>query len=269
MKVKTEERYLDKEWIEMGARMKAFLESGDQEQLHKFRVQVKKLRAMLVLFENTSNKQGLIKHFKPVKKIFKYAGVIRDAHIRLQLSERHNLKNEFFETGQQQIIADGTREFLNNGTLFFRDIKTSHKKIGKQLRKIDNERVRVFYEEQLEKIAAVFAVLSFDETLHAARKLLKILIYNHKIAAEALEGKIALDMSYLDKLQEAIGKWHDNLLAEELFSTPWLIDKPLVTKIKRVNAGIKRNIGQLANGFPQKAVIDNSKLAAVENGSGN
>src|SRR5215469_5157746 len=98
MKVKAEEKYLDKEWIEMGARLKAFLETGDQEQLHKFRVQVKKLRAMLTLFENASKEPGLTKLFKPVKKIFRRAGVIRDAHIHLKLSERYDLKNELFET---------------------------------------------------------------------------------------------------------------------------------------------------------------------------
>src|SRR5579872_4755604 len=100
MKKKEEVKFLDKEWKEMSSRLKAFLESGDQEELHQFRVQIKKLRAMLYLFEHTSRQHGIAKEFKPVRKIFKHAGQIRDAHINLQLSSRYVLKNESFEASQ-------------------------------------------------------------------------------------------------------------------------------------------------------------------------
>jgi CHAD domain-containing protein len=70
MKKKEEAKYLEKEWIEMNIHLKSFLKTGDQEALHRFRVQIKKLRAMLSLFEDASKQPGLLKGFKPVRKIF-------------------------------------------------------------------------------------------------------------------------------------------------------------------------------------------------------
>ena len=253
MKKKKEAKYLDKEWEEMNNRLKAFLETGDQEHLHKFRVQIKKLRAMLFLFENTSKEDGLMKCFKPVRKIFKYAGHIRDAHTNLQLSERYHLKNEQFESGQQKIIEEGTIEFQNNGPQFFKHIKVAHKQLKKHLQKVDDTMVADYYKQQLNNIATNLAVSGFTEDMHTNRKLIKILVYNHKLAEKSLNGSLPFNTVYLDKLQEAIGKWHDNLLAEELFSTPELNDKPIVTKIKRLNSGVKRSITNLADDFLRKA----------------
>src|SRR5579862_614763 len=126
MKKKEEAKYLDKEWKEMNTHLACFLETGDQEALHKFRVQIKKLRAMLSLFEDTSNQPGLLKDFKAVRKIFKYAGHIREAHTNLQLGKLYHLKNDAFESGQQKIIEEGTNEFQNNGKKFIKNIKETH-----------------------------------------------------------------------------------------------------------------------------------------------
>jgi len=246
----------------MNARLKAFLETGDQEHLHKFRVQIKKLRAMLALFGTTSNDPGLLKTFKPVKRIFRRAGNIREAHINLELSERYHLKNERFENSQQQIIEEGTTEFRVKGDEFFKDIKDAHKKVKKQLQKVSDAQIAEYYKNQLETISAGLAATGFNEDLHTTRKLIKILVYNHKLAGEALEGKITFNLDYLDELQEAIGKWHDNLVAEELFSLPELNDKPIVNKIKRVNSGVKRNINKLAKDFLNKATGDQNKANA-------
>jgi CHAD domain-containing protein len=254
MKIKNELKYIDKEWDEMNRRLKAFLETGDQEDLHKFRVQIKKLRAMLVLFENTSKQNGLLKQFKPVRKIFKHAGNIRNAHINLELTEKYDLKNERFEAGQLQIIEQGTREFRSKGEDFIRDIDSAHKHLKKKLQKVNDKLIAGYYESQLNQIAANLAVSGFTEDMHTNRKLIKILVYNHKLAGKALNGGLPFNVDYLDKLQEAIGKWHDNLLAEELFSTPELNDKPILNKIKRVNAGVKRSINSLAEDFLSKAM---------------
>ncbi|HZY36480.1 MAG TPA: CHAD domain-containing protein [Mucilaginibacter sp.] len=262
MKKKDEEKYLDKEWLEMNVRLKAFLATGEQEDLHKFRVQIKKLRAMLLLFENTSKENGLLKDFKPVRKIFQNAGNIRNAHINLQLSAQYELKNELFESSQQKIIEEGTVEFQSKGAEFVKNIKTAHKKLRKQLHKVNDSQVAAYYKALLDQIAANLAVSAFSEDMHTTRKLIKILVYNHKIAGHALDGKIGFNISYLDKLQETIGKWHDNLLAEQLFSLPELNDKPIITKIKRVNSGIKRNITTLAKNFLTKATTVENKVKA-------
>jgi CHAD domain-containing protein len=253
MKKKEETKFLDKEWKLMNAHLKAFLETGNQEDLHKFRVQIKKLKAMLSLIESTSRQHGLLRDFKPVRKIFQSAGHIRDAHTNLELSERYDLKNELFETGQQKIIEEGTTEFQNQGRKYKKNIKETYKQLKKQLPRVDNDSITDYYKVQLEKIAVNLMASGFTEDMHTNRKLIKILVYNHKLAAKALNGSLPFNTKYLDQLQEAIGKWHDNVVAAQLFSSPELNDKPVVTKINRKNAGIKRSISTLADDFLKKA----------------
>jgi CHAD domain-containing protein len=253
MKKKEEAKHLEKEWNEMNIYLKSFLETGDQEALHRFRVQIKKLRAMLTLFEDTSSQPGLLKEFKPVRKIFKSAGQIRDAHINLQLSELYELKNETFEASQKKIIEEGTNEFRQSGKKFTKNIRTAYKQLVKQLQGIENNSITDYYKKQLQQIAANLAVSGFTEDMHTNRKLIKILVYNHKFAEKALNGSLHFNTVYLDKLQESIGKWHDNIVAAQLFSSPELNDKPVVSKIKQKNASIKRSITLLKKDFLKKA----------------
>ena len=238
----------------MNIHLKAFLASGDQEELHKFRVQIKKVKAMLSLFENTSKQHGLLKDFKPVRKIFKYAGQIRDAYTNLQLSARYKLKNELFETGQQKIIEEGITEFKHQGKNHIKHIKDAYKQLTKQLKGLDNSAIAYYYKKQLEEISGNFAVSGFTEDMHTNRKLIKILVYNHKLADKALNVSVPFNTVYLDKLQAAIGEWHDNVVAARLFSTPELNDKPVVTKINRKNGSIKRTITLMADDFLKKAM---------------
>jgi len=238
----------------MNAQLKAFLETGNQECLHKFRVQAKKLRAMLFLFEGTSKENDLLRYFKPVRKVFKHAGRIREAHMNLLLTKQYELKNDLFETSQHKIIDDGTSEFKAREGEFFKDIKDAHKQVKKQLHKVDDKQIAAYYQNQLEQIAAALKTSGFTEDMHTNRKLIKILVYNHKLAENALNGSVPLNIAYLDNLQEAIGKWHDNIVAVELFSSPELNDKPVISKITRMNSGVKRRISTLAKNFLKKAM---------------
>jgi CHAD domain-containing protein len=263
MKKKEEIKYLDKEWEEMNTFLKLFLEAGDQEALHKFRVQIKKIKAMLSLIEGSSNEKGLLKQFKPVRKIFKSAGYVRDAHVHLQLSSAYGFKNEEFENNQQRIIEEGTIEFQNKSKKITSNIKNTHKELKKQLPSVSNDSIAQYYKQQMEQIAVNFTVSGFTEDMHTNRKLIKILIYNHKFAGEVLSSELNFNKPYLDKLQEAIGKWHDNVLAAQLFSTPPLNDKPIVTRINRINAGIKRTITSLADDFLKKATTFDNETFTI------
>jgi len=259
MKKKEQTKYLDKEWDIMNLYLKSFLDTGDQEALHKFRVQIKKLKAMLSLIEGSSGQNGLLKNFKPVRKVFQYAGNIREAHVNLQLTSNYGLKNDIFESGQQKIIEEGTAEFRNKSKKIIKNINNAQKELKRQLPAMDDDSIAAYYKKQLELIAVNFTVSGFTEDMHTNRKLIKILVYNHKLADKALNGVLDFNTAYLDKLQEAIGKWHDNVVAAQLFSSPELNDKSIVTRINRINAGVKRTVTTLTADFLSKATTLENK----------
>jgi len=255
MKKKNEKAYFNDQWKLMLAHFKSFIKTDAQEELHLFRVQVKKLRAMLELLDIVSSKPYLSKDFKPVKKIFKHGGDIRSAYVNLQFGVRYQLKNEEFLMGQLYTMETGTNDFKIFGRKYLKAIKEAHHEIADDLRPVDNKAIVGFYKTRLDEIAIALDKLQFNDGLHDTRKQIKMLVYNRKLAQEALDGKLHIDNDYLDKLQDTIGNWHDNILALELFSSEGVAHKPIITKIKRQNIRLKRSITVLAQNFEKKAVL--------------
>ena len=94
MKRKIEKAYLNQLWQLMLNNFDEFVATGQQENIHQFRVSVKKLRAFFVLLDDSLSQNKLSKIFKPVRKIFRHAGEIREAYLNLQMSSRYNMNNE-------------------------------------------------------------------------------------------------------------------------------------------------------------------------------
>ena len=110
MKSKEQVKYFEKEWDDMKSYLKSFLKNSDQEDLHRFRVQVKKIRSFITLADSDEH-VNLAKHFKPVKSIFKQAGVIRDAYNNLELAKKYNMQQDEFILAQQKLMADAANDF--------------------------------------------------------------------------------------------------------------------------------------------------------------
>jgi CHAD domain-containing protein len=255
MKKKKERIYFNDQWDEMTDHLKKFIEHGEQEELHLFRVQVKKLRAMLELLDINSAKHPLQKDFKPVRKIFKRCGEIRNAFINLQYGQRFQFKNEDFFMNHLYEIEKGTTEVKEVGKQYLKIIKLAHDDIGSDLQHVGNKDIVAFYNAKLYNIGSFLENLQFNDELHAVRKQIKTLMYNRKIAQNALDGKLQISNDYLDKLQTLIGNWHDNVLALELFTSAGFNSKPIITKIKNQNTHLKRSITALAHDFQRKVIL--------------
>ncbi len=255
MKRKKEKIYFKDQWGEMTDHLKKFIESGEQEELHLFRVQVKKLRAMLELLDINSAKHLLQRDFKPVRKIFKRCGEIRNAFINLQYGQRFQFKNEDFFMNHLYEIEKGTNEVKELGKQYLKVIKSTYDDISDDLHQVGNKDIVEFYKAKLYSIASSLGNIQFNDELHATRKQIKTLMYNRKIAHDALDGKLQISNDYLDKLQTLIGDWHDNVLALELFSSAGFNSKPIITKIKSQNTRLKRSITALAHDFERKAIL--------------
>ena len=263
MKRKTEKAYFNELWSEMTASLEDFLKAGDQEKLHKFRVQVKKLRALLTLLDAALSQKKLSKSFKPVRKIFKDGGMIREAYINIQLSSHYELKNDDFILEQVNGMESAMLNFRENGKKYLKTIKTIHSEIEDELETIADEQVSEFYKSYLEQIAVILSSNQFDDELHDCRKKIKTLVYNRKVAANALEGNLDLNNDYLDKLQDQIGNWHDTIIAIELFSAPNLDAKPVITRIKRQHTRLQRSISKLSADFWKRATYADKELVEV------
>lgn len=247
MKKKEEKEYFNAEWKDMKAALKAYLETGKQDDLHKFRVEVKRLRAMMILAGSVGNKSSLQKDFKPVRQIFKKAGIIRNAYINLKLAKEYKVEDDTFVLDQNRQMEDAANAFKLKGEKYIEKLKAAHKVIEGDIKPISYTHINQFYSEHLYHINNSFANLRFDDNLHECRKWIKILLYNYKLAEPSLQLK--LNEGYLHDVQSAIGDWHDNILAKELFATNELKDPALLARINRKHTKLENNIKKLVPDF--------------------
>ena len=243
----------------MSAHIKSFVKTADQEELHQFRVQVKKLRALLIMIESSSKNAQLKKDFKPIKKIFKEAGEIRSAFVNLELSDQYHIKNPEFEKKQQETMDQGTKEFVARGFKLIKKLKRSQHRIYRDIHHLKNKTITKFYRHTLDEVSAFFANIQFDEDLHDCRKKIKFLLYNHKPAHKAISKKLSLDEEYLDKVQETVGKWHDNVLAIDLLSIEAHVDESLLKDFEQNDEKLRMEITDLVKDFKNKVFLPDQK----------
>lgn len=251
MKKKEEIAQLNKLWKKMKVSIKAFLQSENQEELHQFRVQVKKLKAVLALYAYEKENKNLLKHFKPVKKVFAKAGDIRNAHINLKLGEKYGL-NEGFH--QHQLLDSGLADFKMNGSSYLKSIKKANIALQNNIHRLHNKTIRKFYKNKMTATEQFFADPTFNEDLHTARKNIKLLIYNQVIAAAALKNKFQLNLKYLDELQDSIGEWHDHILTIELLAETGNAEDEAVSKLKNLDKNLEKAILELSSNFREKVI---------------
>lgn len=251
MKKKEEKEYFNAEWKDMKTALKAYLETGEQDHLHKFRVKVKKLRALLIMADSDTHKKQLQKDFKPVREIFKKAGDIRSAYINLKLAEEYKVNDDVFVVDQNKLMEDAANAFRLKGEKYIDKLKTPYKNIEGDIKSISDTHINQFYTENLNIISNILANLHFDDTLHECRTWIKILLYNYALVEPVLHVKLNVD--YLHDVQAGIGDWHDNELAKELFVSRELNDAALLSRIKRKHTRLENNIKKLVTNFYTQA----------------
>lgn len=256
MKASTAKKYTDEVWNEMIAHFKLFVEAGDQEELHKFRVAVKKLRSFFVLAEHCNSSDGLLKSFEPVIKVFKQAGAVRDVYLKMKFSEQYQFASAGFRSEQQRLLATDIIEIRHYAKKDLRMFAKTYRRLHSHITRINNEAVVIFYQRQLYQIAQILSRKKFDEDLHTCRKKIKYLLYNYKPIGKKNAKGIALNVPYFDQLQKLIGNWHDKSSLIELASAK-LSNHVDISTLKTEIEKQKQGITTHCNGFWSKAVQTN------------
>ncbi|MDB5157204.1 MAG: hypothetical protein JWR50_1911 [Mucilaginibacter sp.] len=249
MKKKAERKYAAKEWRSMKGHLKSFTKKGGQEELHRFRTGVKKLRAFLILSDSATKAPGLEQRFKPVRKVFKQAGEIRNAYINQELAKAQPGETAGFIQEQRHLMKSAAKAFNAHREQYLARLRKTRRKIGKRIRPVSNLHISLYYRQQLEAMAAILARHRFDEELHACRKQLKILIYNYQLVRPELD--LPFNEDYLEKVQEAIGDWHDNQQAIGLFSKAG--NSEALSSLKKQGARLKSALTRLTRDFYEQA----------------
>src|SRR5690606_1509252 len=118
---------------------------------------------------------------------------------------------------------------------------------------IGGKSIASFYKKELDKILLALAKMEFNEEMHDCRKRIKNLIYNKDIAEKSLPD-LRIDVDYLDQIQNAIGEWHDAVLALKIFTNDSENEASL-NKLKKQVSELENKIISLSQNFWYKVTL--------------
>ncbi|MGX5819249.1 CHAD domain-containing protein [Chitinophaga lutea] len=219
LKRKKQRKYLTKRCRELRLQLHTFCHDGGEEPLHKVRVEIKKLKAFTT-FTHTAALPGSL------RKIFRKAGVIREAGINGRLMQQLHLQDTAL-----QDAGEITQQFRSRYRRYDHDIRRACKKLAHGLHPVRSGRTGHWLQHQLEAVGQIMFMSETDQ-LHKARKKLKNLLYVLGMLGGRPAFVTKIDTSYLDRLQDAIGRWHDLAVAANLLASRGLGGKALFRSIE-------------------------------------
>jgi CHAD domain-containing protein len=201
-----QKKYLDKNNREWQQHLQTFVDSQDPEALHQLRVALKKVKA-LARFSKACTGGNAIRNFDGLKKMFKQAGVIRDAGNHLQLLEQFHPAPQEYKDQQQQVQTTETEKFIRKAEKHRRNGKHAGRRLIAGVHSIPTARIQDWYAIQM--VATGVLLTASGDDLHKARKQIKEMLYMEKLLPDPVREDLRLNRDYLGRLQEAIGQWHD------------------------------------------------------------
>jgi CHAD domain-containing protein len=170
--------------------------------IHKLRVAIKKIRAVISVLDHIEKKKTLRKSRKKLALLFREAGDLRSGDVIADLLRRHRIGSELVnlpeDRAEKKIAA-----FLKNIPAYRKEMDEAEKKIVDRVQKITKKDIGKFLNKQRKKIDGLLKKPEPEE-LHRHRKQLKRLIYLDGLLDSPLE-----QHEQYDALQDKIGKWHD------------------------------------------------------------
>lgn len=247
LKKQRQKRYFKAEWQSMLAYQATFCRTRKPEALHRFRVQVKKIKALLHYLQGVST-YGPI---SPLQSLFKQAGRVRSAHISVQLMRQYQMTNEDLMANLEQTVEDGSQRFQMQSDNSAESLRLLYKRLNGNFFDKSDKSVLRLCQKRLKRLAGPDKIIT---NLHKARKQIKELLYFHDVLPKSIVGKLQLNTTYLRQLEETIGKWHDIISVIQLLESEDVADLNMIARLGRRRKRLFVAIHGLAGQFAGNAI---------------
>lgn len=249
------QKYIDKREEKLLHYLRSYKKKKDQEDLHQFRVEVKKMNALFYLLKRYSNDLDISDELKAIKKLYDRAGLVRTAYLNIRMFRNNKQRDKKFFKEQNEQIKKHSEKFISEIPAFLKDHKATFKTIRKQQEVIKNKFILKFYKKELKKAEKLSFRTDKPDELHKCRKKIKRLNYIYDVLPQALAKKINLNTDYLKKLEDKIGTWHDSVLLSETLKKARSSDKETMERIRLQQKEQLKQLKILLNDFLNKVTL--------------
>lgn len=199
----------EQQWLDQ---LEAFGDSHDNEALHRLRVELKKIRALVKLIDTGSGKRAA-NHFRGLKQMFREAGKVRDAASQAQWLEQRNLMTPMEREQRAASMRAAADLFASHLDGYRQNGQKASRRLRSDVHSIHAARIRRWFAREV--LEAGVMLSRQGPEMHDARKKLKTILYVHKLLPSVIRQRIPLNTDYLDQLQDAIGQWHDAIVLHD------------------------------------------------------
>lgn len=235
-------RYARKQYRSLKGQLRSEAPQIDPELLHKVRVEIKKLKALQLAAGAFSKSYKSHKHYKPLRKIFRAAGDVRQPWLlRKKMLEYHLV------LPQEQAESMEADHWANLFKLFRSRVKAGRRPLLEQLSRIKQRKFEVYLSRLgAELVKVLYPTIDFPR-LHKIRKSMKVLVY----LATAVKADQNEFIQTLDQMERLAGEHHDILMLLDLLQKDGPPDAQKVQHLHNECEKLEQELTLLAARLPQ------------------
>lgn len=197
--------YIEEQYAEIRKSMLDFSKDREPESIHRLRLGIKKLRALFSFLNKVQKDRYPAKAFR---KLFDDSGKFREVQVSIQL-----LKGLSYPAGQlktmkrmeerlSQQFAAGTPGYVKA----LGRLKSRLKPDGEVPGKKEVER---YFKAQIKKSGKLLRNKKDKNGIHRFRMKVKRIMYVYNMLPGKVRKPLKVNETYINELQEALGRWHD------------------------------------------------------------
>lgn len=215
--------------------LKSLQHIQDPDMLHKVRVEIKQIKALINLIGFSVKGFKAHRHFVPFRTIFRRAGEIRQPGVLYKLLLRHQVSgiadSDIPYSGKIDRIS---RAFQKETPQFMATINAQGKKLVKHSEKVHRSSAKRYLRKKRNELERFFFPAFSNKSLHKVRKTIKELIYLQWINDKKRPS------DFLTNAENIIGQWHDKQVLLAI-----LKKKKAADEIQKLNAACQVDLTSL------------------------
>jgi|GEM_PF-3576905 len=186
-------------------------EDPDQEIVHDFRVDLKKMRSVFFLMEKVSGEKKIKAMHHQIRDIFRKAGHIREMQMEIEWLARHRKFDLIRHMQYYSKLKKSDKSFIRDIPEILHTFRNIHRKMNQSMLSLTQEQSNNYVKETWQQILRVVIQVNEESDWHPTRKKIKQLLYlRNWVPKVALSSRPVRNIfKSLSNLEQLIGHWHD------------------------------------------------------------
>lgn len=231
MKKKGLNNYILKRLTSVEQNLGLYKKERDQEQVHRLRVDIKRIRAVLSFLRDGYDKKYTHKT-KTLKPLYSEAGRLRELQTNIHLLEElpHYPKVLLKRLSEDEKTLN-TR-FCNKIPRYLKALNDFKNVLELPPELPKKKRIKIYFNKMVGDAGNCLIDKKNKNNMHHFRILIKTMMYVYEALPKNLQKHYTLNQDYINKLQNKVGHWHDAHTAVVFFQPTKSISKNHITNLE-------------------------------------